>query len=62
MLQSKDTDWLKGYKNKTHSHIYTLYKEDVVHTYNGILLSHKKESTNAVVAATGMDLKIIILN
>ena len=25
MLQPKDTDWLKGYKNKTH--IYVVYKK-----------------------------------
>ena len=25
-----------------------LYKEDVVHTYNGILLSHKKEQNDAI--------------
>ena len=25
MLQSKDTDWLNGYKNKTH--IYAVYKK-----------------------------------
>ena len=27
MLQPKDTDWLSGYKNKTH--IYTVYKKPV---------------------------------
>ena len=27
MLQSKDTDWLNGYKNKTH--IYVVYKKPV---------------------------------
>ena len=36
-------------------------KEDVVHIYSGILLSHKKEWNNAIVA-TCMDLEIIILN
>ena len=36
-------------------------KEDVVHIYNGILLSHKKEQNNAF-AATLMDLEIIILS
>ena len=36
-------------------------KEDVVHTYNGILLSHKKEQSNAF-AATWMQLEIIILS
>jgi len=25
MLQTKDTDWLNGYKNKTH--IYAIYKK-----------------------------------
>ena len=34
-------------------------KEDVVHTYNGILLSHSKEWSNV---ATWMDLEIVILN
>ena len=36
-------------------------KEDVVHIYNGILLSHKKEQ-NMTFAATWMDLEIIILS
>ena len=36
-------------------------KEDVVHIYNGILLSHKKEQ-NMPVAATWMDLEMIILS
>ena len=38
-----------------------MVKEDVVHIYNGILLSHKN---NAIIpfAATGMDLEIIILS
>ena len=30
-----------------------MYKEDVVHIYNGILLSHKKERNNAI--CTNMD-------
>ena len=33
-------------------------KEDVVYTYNGILLSHSKEWSNV---ATWMDLEIVIL-
>ena len=35
-------------------------KEDMVHKYNGILLSHKKEQ-NKPFAATWIDLDIIIL-
>ena len=34
-------------------------KEDVVHTYNKILLSHKKIMPSA---ATWTDLKIVVLN
>ena len=36
-------------------------KKDVVHMYNGILLSHKNEWNNAF-AATWMQLEIIILS
>jgi len=31
MLQPKDTDWLSGYKNKTH--IYAVYNFSPKHTY-----------------------------
>jgi len=36
-------------------------KEDVVHIYNGILLSHKKEQ-NSAFAATWIDGEIVILS
>ena len=36
-------------------------KEEVIHGYNGILLSYKKEWNNAIVA-TRMDLEIIMLS
>ena len=29
-------------------YIHSMEKEDVVHIYNGILLSHKKEQNNAI--------------
>ena len=35
-------------------------KDDVIHVYNGILLTHKKKKMPF--AATWMDLEIIILN
>ena len=37
-------------------------KEDVEHIHNGILLSHKKKNETAPVAATWMDLDLIILS
>ena len=38
-------------------------KEDVIHTYHGILLNHKKELNNAIpFVATWMDLEIIVLS
>ena len=36
-------------------------KEDVIHIYNGILLSHKKEQNNAI-CTTWMNLEIVILS
>ena len=35
-------------------------KEDVVHIYNAILLSHKKRNEIILFAATWMDLEIIL--
>ena len=37
-------------------------KEDVVHIYNGILLSHKKKNEIMPFVATFRDLEIILLN
>ena len=37
-------------------------KEDVVHTYDGILLSHKRMNEIMPFIATWMDLEIIILS
>ena len=37
-------------------------KEDVVHVYSGILLSHKNKNEIMPFAATWMDLEIIILS
>ena len=36
-------------------------KEDVVHIYNGVLLSHKKNKIMPI-AATWMDIEIIVLS
>ena len=36
-------------------------KEDAIHTYNGILLSHNKEGNDAI-AATWMDLENVLLS
>ena len=36
-------------------------KKDVVHIYNGILLSHKKDETTPI-TALWMDLEIVILS
>ena len=36
--------------------------KDVVHIYNGILLSHKKKSKVMPFAATCMDLEIVLLS
>ena len=41
--------------------IYMLDKEDMVHIYNGILLSHKKNEIMTF-GATGMGLEMIILS
>ena len=38
-----------------------MVKEDVVHIYNGILLSHKKKEIMSF-AETWMDLEIVILS
>ena len=37
-------------------------KEDVVHTYNGILLSHLEKNEIMPFAATWMDLQTIVLS
>ena len=40
MLQSKDTDWLNGYKNRTR--IYTVYKRHTSDTYRQKMRGWKK--------------------
>ena len=47
----KDTDWLKGYKNKTH--IYAVYKKNIFHA-NG----KQKKAGVATVRSDKIDLKI----
>ena len=39
-------------------------KDDVLHTHNEILFSHKKEQNNAICSSTGqqMQLEIIVLS
>ena len=37
-------------------------QEDVVHVYNGILLSLEKERKNGICSTAWMDLEIIMLN
>ena len=51
MLQPKDTDWLNGYKNKTH--IYAVYKKNIFHA-NG----KQKKAGVAILISDKMDLKI----
>ena len=51
MLQPKDTDWLNGYKNKTH--IYAVYKKNIFHA-NG----KQKKAGVATVRSDKIDLKI----
>ena len=57
------SDWSKRLNTSNHGEKGDRWmdKEDVVHIYNGILLSHKKEWNN-VTAATWMQLEIIILS
>ena len=49
MLQPKDTDWLKGYKNKTH--IYAVYKKPTselkTHTNQTMKTKHKERILKA---------------
>ena len=50
MLQPKDTDWLNGYKNKTH--IYAVYKKNIFHA-NG----KQKKAGVTILTSYKIDLK-----
>ena len=49
MLQSKDTDWLNGYKNKTH--IYAVYKRPT------LALKTESERMEKDIPSNGMEIK-----
>ena len=44
MLQPKDTDWLIGYKNKTH--IYTVYNKPTSHLKTHIYAVYNKPTSD----------------